>query len=819
MQSTKIPNRNHTNTNKGSVFARLVKTFSSKTKSTTVKQLDTSLMLKTFEFTLSPLEADNNSKNNWYLISRSQSIVDAGEHILEMKDSRRESILSTESFEDPATINLNNFPIELICKIISYLDFNDKKNASQVCKRWRFAFFTSNFLSHALVKANNNLFVSYRPHSPQTWGSKIHRSASTMAIQSFKLTFNFNFYTHLVNLDFENDSADVDLMLNNLRSSTQLESALLPRLKFLRFVKTTMSSRVLIDFLKESPNLETLHVIQCDSLFMSGFLTINISNQDEHLSLKKLRHLSLSRNRYLTDSLLNFFANSTLNLESLDISNCTLTKKNYKSIQNQQIDLNSSSVVLTVENLIEIVSKKIGKTLKCLNLNFVEIFNHDDESLLSLLGHAIHLEHLNLAGLITLKVDTCVRAIEKLKNLKSIDLNGSIQDMNQKPVEYLFVEAFNNLEEIKLNKAKINDPELFKLSIVKCAQLVHLDLSFCFFLRSFGTLSRVNEFIEQLAHNFAQLELLETFLLSGCDFIVTDRFVKIVAKKLNKLKKLDLRNCSKITDKSVHYISHYLLNLVHLDLSWCQNLSDYGLNNTIEYSRDKQLLNELNKDLNIYLKKYAEQPFLLIKQKAQIANESKKSLNKNEESFEEDNKHVEDHSELVAQDEFKHKTVSLRNLKFLKTLKLESCINISDVGLYKGIDLSQLVELDIKLCTGINGDFIYSKFDEHTTKMENVKLFNNLKILNVNQCVNFKMESLMFIVNNAPFLRELSISALPNIDNQFIKHLTNSKKLLSLFDISFCANINESFVEAYEQFLYNEFGSREFILDKRFISK
>lgn len=158
--------------------------------------------------------------------------------------------------------------------------------------------------------------------------------------------------------------------------------------------------------------------------------------------------------------------------------------------------------------------------------------------------------------------------------------------------------------------------------------MTYLDLSSCFFSRSFGTLSRMNEFITQLAQNFTQLVHLETLILAYCNFMVTDDFVQIISRSLRRLKHLDLHSCGKITDKSVHAIARNLPDLVYLDLSWCQNLSDYGLNSSIEYSRDRQLLNELNKDLNLYLKKYAEQPFLLIKQKVSRIPKFNNILNK-----------------------------------------------------------------------------------------------------------------------------------------------------------------------------------------------
>lgn len=234
----------------------------------------------------------------------------------------------------------------------------------------------------------------------------------------------------------------------------------MPRLKLLKFTKTAISWRVLVDFLNECPNLETLHLVQCDSLFISGVPV------QEDLRLTCLRTLSLARNRYLTDSFLNFFVQPAELLESLDLSHCLLTKTQYKSIQNGQLALKSSHVVLTVENLIRLAAENMSG-LRRLALNGVELFNHDVDSLLALVARVPELEQIELAALPGLKATTCMQALEKLPRLRSIDLSGSSQEFgNNKTLESLFVDAFKDLECIKLNAVKINDPEIFKLNVV-----------------------------------------------------------------------------------------------------------------------------------------------------------------------------------------------------------------------------------------------------------------------------------------------------------------------------------------------------------------
>ena len=95
-----------------------------------------------------------------------------------------------------------------------------------------------------------------------------------MALSAYSLNtkFNIHLYNNCVNLEFDNDSADAALLLKNLKSSQNLETQhhpLLPKLTHLKFHKTTLSSKTLLELFDESPKLKSLQLIQCDSLFMS----------------------------------------------------------------------------------------------------------------------------------------------------------------------------------------------------------------------------------------------------------------------------------------------------------------------------------------------------------------------------------------------------------------------------------------------------------------------------------------------------------------------------------------------------------------------
>jgi hypothetical protein len=132
-----------------------------------------------------------------------------------------------------------HLPTEIICHIMSYLPLNDKKNSSLISKRWRNSFEEGFMLKEIVVKGNDNL---------------INKNDNKLYEKAVNLEFKND-----VNLSqFENGLANNSLSLNNLRHLT-LENC------------NNLNSKILFSLLKVSPNIEKLHLIQCDSLLMNGF--------------------------------------------------------------------------------------------------------------------------------------------------------------------------------------------------------------------------------------------------------------------------------------------------------------------------------------------------------------------------------------------------------------------------------------------------------------------------------------------------------------------------------------------------------------------
>lgn len=729
-----------------------------------------------------------------------------------LKETEMQEKNQIEEYE-PLSSPIQNLPTEIIYKIFNFLSFSERKSASMVCKKWRNHFLESYYFKNIMVKANNQLFVSNRPSSTSTHGlGHLHRASSAMAL-SDNLNFSNHLFTNLVNIEFINDSADVSLMVENLKKIKDSNANFtLPKLKTLNFNRTTMSASSLISLINEAPGLEQLSLIECDSLFMTGFLSI--PNQSRIDRLENLKSLFLGKNRYLTDKLLNIFIDSTNKLTDLDLSYCNFTKTKFKSVKNTSLNANSlSNCVLTFENLISKLNHFFN--LESLNLSGVENLIYNQDSFFEFIEVLPSLGRIHLENLPNLKLETGIQIIENMKNLIEINLNNSIQnyDLKQNGIEALIEkscsESGSSIQILRISRANINNRKIFSDTFSAFHQLKHLDLSCLVFNSTFGTATKLNEFIDSFSTNISKCDKLEHLNLSYCDFLVNDNFVRIISNSLIKLKHLNIRNCSHITDTSLHLISSSFKKLVHLDLSWCNNISDHGLDYSINLDQDKKTLNEFRKHINgncRCIKAFAEQPFLMIKAKNGLVIERStrffgclSKVNQQEQNLEVDTKQFFG----------SNRNSSLKNLRELKVLKLESCSNITDLGIYNGINWEKLVEFNLNLCTNVTGDFVKSE----------EKSFTNLKILTLNQCLKFEEDNLLYLIERSPNLKELAVAGLSNVTNNLIDTLLRLRKFLVLFDISFCSNMNESNVDKYEQFLCNVIRIRDFKIDKRFISK
>ena len=194
------------------------------------------------------------------------------------------------------------------------------------------------------------------------------------------------------------------------------------------------------------------------------------------------------------------------------------------------------------------------------------------------------------------------------------------------------------------------------------------------------------------------LKQLEVLILSFCEFLVKDYLIQKIAVSLNKLKHLEISNCSYVSDKSLHFISKFLTNLEYLDISWCRKLTDYGFSKSLSVENLLKYESSYDRHTSFGYCKCSVCSRML----TNGIHPSACSIFNDEEI-----------DKIELEDD-----ISLKFLKKLKTLKLQNCTNVTDLGITHGLNLSQLLELDIKLCTNISGLLVNKK--EHL----NLKVFN-----------------------------------------------------------------------------------------------
>lgn len=797
------------------------------------------------------IEQQKNKSNDERISSsklQNQQQQSLKERILSSKSTKSIRINSAASIKSihktDSSQYVLNLPVEIICLIMSFMNLNDRKNASLISKKWRNSFEESFMLKDVVVKANNNLLQQANKVTNNHEYVKYNGKA--------KNGFDKSLLEKASNLEFNHD-IDLNILFQENNAALNLT-----HLRQLSFDKCeNLSSKLLFKILKLANNIESLALIQCDSLFMSGFLT---NNNKDLFKLNKLNELSLSKNRYLNDYIFNMFIEMAPNLSKIDLSYCYLTKTQFKSVScgsdrdslasisaatrpPSSSALNLSNAIFTFETLCKIIEINALK-IKSLNLSGIDLLNKEENILKLLLNiDNLCLNELIIENLNTIRINTICKILNKQNKLNNLSLNNSMQvqddtinstnssnnyngsssDYNESNTggggyEILFTELFdrengaNNLcltlNQIKLKKLYINRNCYVLLDISKIKNLTYLDLSYCTFNCSFTNKKQLNIFINGFANNLNKLVNLETLILSYCDFLVNDYLVKKLCLTLNKLKYLDIRNCAQINDETVHYISQFLVNLEYLDLSWCRKLTDYAFNRNLD---EKMLSNRLKYETsydNHTSFGYCKCPMCI----KMLTNCNQNVINRYE--FPQENENDESHDEELKSNQI-DQTISLKNLKKLRILRLESCINVSDFGLENGVPLEQLYEFDIKLCTNIKGHFIKNFASNTGINGSNL----NLKIFNINQCVDYKYDYLIELLKYCKHLKQLHTSGCPAMTNQIIDYLLNNKIILNKLDVSYCSNVNEATIDAYEQFLFNQYLSREFFIDKRFVSK
>lgn len=360
-------------------------------------------------------------------------------------------------------------------------------------------------------------------------------------------------------------------------------------LNHVEFNACDMHERTFSAILLAMNNLESIAILNCRDLFLTGHLFKNPEDQVAiRATCKNLKSLSLSNNRYISDAIFHRMGEMQ-SIQDLNLSGCLISfhtglyRKFYPKSQQEP-----SENVFTFFVIMQFIEKH-AKTLKFLDFSETLI----DSNAMNRLAEV---EHLQLHGLKLRSCDQLTNnAISKIvnshKTITEIDLSLSVRF-----TDVSLLNALSNLKVLKMRRCRaITDQNIHQIHQLK--HLEHLDLSQCDGITSKGFIegSKIESFV--LIHLIALISCDVLFFLKGIASQTNDTMVELYLSALNicelaviklaetmkNLRLLDLSFCKNaVTNLAVQIIFKHLKMLRTLNLEFCDMVS--VVENGIEYS-------------------------------------------------------------------------------------------------------------------------------------------------------------------------------------------------------------------------------------------
>ncbi|XP_051121708.1 F-box/LRR-repeat protein 4 [Andrographis paniculata] len=250
--------------------------------------------------------------------------------------------------------------------------------------------------------------------------------------------------------------------------------------------------------------------------------------------------------------------------------------------------------------------------------------------------------------------------------------------------------------------------------------LQSLDVSYCRKLTDKGLSA-----VAQGCHD------LRTLHVAGCRFI-TDGLLKALSSNCDNLEELDLQGCTNITDSGLTALVHGCKRLKHLDLNKCSNIGDVGVSSVSRACSSSLVTLKL---LDCY----------------KIGDESLMSLAeycKNLETV------IIGGCRNISDESIKSLASSCN--ASLKNLRMDWCINISDVSLDCIFLLCRSLEvLDIGCCEEVT-DAAFEVLGNDDCKL-------NLKILRASNCRKITVHGIRKLLKSCQALEYLDVRSCPYV--------------------------------------------------------
>lgn len=529
----------------------------------------------------------------------------------------------------------DNLPGELIAHIFQFMCHVDRQEAAVVCKHWFRASLDPALHKKTVVTLRAS--SSTGKHLPDLG----HRKSPNLVI------------TYV-------EGSNADFLLK------EVGRHLGPHLHSLSLKGCDMTEKMFLGIIAHCENLTSLDLSCCNSMFMSG--TLLQKEDDKQVALrafKKLKKLQLGSIRYLSDALFNLLVATTPQLQDLSLAGCNIA---FETDPYRHREMGKDSVtVLSLSNILKFL-KSFATSLIALDLSLTSLTSEALTSIANTPG-------LKLQKIVMVR---CANLTDKgVKNLAS--LQSSLKEVILascpsvgNPAINAITQKLPEIEKLNLNKLKSIPKDTFEQLTTSLNKLTHLSLASNLNLKGSQMLKGLK------GASFSQLRSLN---LQGCPQ-VDDDVVFCICDAAPDLEVLNLSSSLAMTDLSVHRISARLQRLRRLNLSWCQRITDFGL---LGLDKDCPVISppdEISKhSSDRYTRSHSNMGFFRPPKMEEVI------LTVPEEEMQEYLKSTS--------------RVAINAIKTLEHLNLAACHHLTDRCIQESIIFPRLQTLDLRMCRNI----------------------------------------------------------------------------------------------------------------------
>ncbi|XP_037031814.1 F-box/LRR-repeat protein fbxl-1 [Bradysia coprophila] len=642
-----------------------------------------------------------------------------------------------------------DLPMEIILKILGYLNSSDLFVASLTCRRW---FEATQHINTTMPLAINFTKVHFADHSGPA-------SVFLNSLRNYsKITLNcVDFGT---TDEFWDRCADISI-------------------KEISFINCDLREKYLNSILKKVKNLEALEIENCRELFMSGRLF------DKDRDKKTICHacrnvtsLALTYNRYLSDALFHRFATIMPKLNSLDLSGCHISfhrglyKKFYPDSQKD-----ASESVLTFHYIFQFIQCE-AQLIKSLNFSYTLI---DGAALTSLseIGE-LKLEVLRLRSCDQLTNSGIISLVQVQPTLVELDLSSCVRLTDPGLME--ICSSLSALKILKLRRCRaITDLGVKEVANLK---LKFLDISECESVTGRGIIDGIAKVqnlslmelyvsalnicemsIIRIAENIPNLRLLD---LSFCKNGVTNLAVQLIFKNLVWLRVLLLDYCDKISDAALtgFEMNTHLVAYEESKSRISGTISKEDVQRQQDNAGGEHLMDAIREAMNQSNNQNERHPFkisLRSKAEEEIVNDAKRKKVMLE---------MYEHNDTKSD----YSGYSINRAKGLTKLSLAGCTKITDVSLKYSFVLPELQELSLSKCQQISSVGMDSL----------VKECPSLEILNLSECHNITDKTIEMITIHLKRLTHLFLERCTQLSDHSLDHIAVNCTALKYLDVRAC---------------------------------